>query len=86
LTKKNVLPQRPQSEYIFFCKEMRPIIKNELIKTNPAVNIKEITLELGKKWQEFKLNPDKMLKEKIAALALEDKQRYNEEKLKMSNF
>jgi hypothetical protein len=72
-------PPRPKSKYIFFCDTVRQEIKKE----NPDMSIRDITCELGRRWQQFKQNPDPELNEKITVAFEEDKKRYNNEKLAM---
>lgn len=72
-------PLRPKSKYIFFCDTIRQEIKKE----NPDMNIRDITCELGRRWQQFKLTPDPELDEKITLAFEEDKKRYDSDKLAM---
>lgn len=69
-------PLRPKSKYIFFCDTVRQEIKKE----NPDMGIRNITCELGRRWQQFKLSPDPELDEKITIAFEEDKKRYDTEK------
>jgi hypothetical protein len=64
-------PKRGLTAYIYFCKEHRPIIKEE----SPELSTKEITSALGKKWKTL---TDKK-KKPFAKLAKKDKERYESE-------
>lgn len=75
-TNDDVSVRRPKSKYIFFCEYTRPEIKQQF----PELSIREITCELGKKWQEHKLNPDLEMEEKITKNFEEEKERYNAQK------
>ena len=69
-------PKKNKSAYLFFCAEERPKIKEE----NPELNSKEVTRELGVRWNAFKneeSDSDRM--EALKELAQEDKLRYEEE-------
>lgn len=81
VTKSN-LPRRPMSEYIYFCREERPKIQEDMKTKNntTVVNIHEVTCELGRRWQKFKECPDPDLKQRLRDLADIDSQRYHEEK------
>lgn len=72
-------PPRPKSKYIFFCDSVRQEIKKE----NPGMSIRDITCELGRRWQEFKRSPEPVLDEKITTAFEEDKKRYDTEKQAM---
>jgi len=63
-------PTRARSAYIFFCKEMRPKVKEEL---GSESNNQEIVSQLGKRWKIFKTDGDIS---KWNKLAKEDKTRY----------
>ena len=63
-------PTRARSAYIFFCKEMRPRVKEEL---GSESNNREIVSELGKRWKAAKTEGDIS---KWNKLAQEDKTRY----------
>jgi hypothetical protein len=80
---KNNLPRRPMSEYIYFCREERPKIQEEMKKKNntEVVNIHEVTCELGRRWQRFKEFPDADMKQRLKELADIDSRRYHEEKV-----
>jgi upstream-binding transcription factor len=65
-------PKRGLTSYIFFCKDMRPKLKEE----SPDMATKDVTAELGKRWRELSENKKKPF-EKLAA---EDKARYESEK------
>lgn len=67
-------PKRANSAYLFFCKDQRSVIKEE----HPEMNAKEITSELGARWQVVKDDEDAIAE--YVAQALEDKKRYNDEK------
>ncbi len=77
-------PPRPMSEYIYFCREMRPKIQEEMRSVLPAdkqvIDIQEVTCELGNRWQQFKQFPDPEMKKRIAEFAEIDKKRYHTEK------
>jgi len=68
--------KRPKSKYIFFCEYVRHEIREEF----PDMNIRDVTCELGKRWQEYKLNPDKEMEKKIIEAFEKDKERYNSQK------
>jgi hypothetical protein len=68
-------PKRGKSSYLVFCNEYRDKVKQE----NPSLNAKEITSELGKRWNLLKeTNPEKVAEyEKVA---VSDRERYHEQK------
>lgn len=68
-------PKRSKSSYLWFCSEERDKIKKE----KPALSAKEITAELGTKWQSLKSSSPDLLK-KYESLASDDKSRYASEK------
>jgi len=68
-------PKRSKSSYLWFCSEERDKIKKE----KPTLSAKEITAELGTKWQSLKSNNPELLK-KYESLASDDKSRYASEK------
>ena len=68
-------PKRSKSSYLWFCSEERDKIKKE----KPTLSAKEITAELGTKWQSLKSNNPELLK-KYESLASDDKSRYTSEK------
>lgn len=71
-------PKRAQSAYLFFCKEMRPKIKEE----HPDMDSKEILKQLGVEWKKACSSDDKNIKslvEKCNKAAEEDKVRYKNE-------
>jgi len=74
-------PKRVMSEYLFFCQQIRP----KIIEEQPKLSIKEVTCELGRRWQIFKINQDvdPKLKQFIKQAFAEDKLRYDEEKKNM---
>lgn len=81
-------PPRPKSKYIFFCDTIRP----EIMKENPKMSIREVTCELGRRWQKFKLivaeslsseSPEAKLEEKISEAFEKDKKRYDTDKSAM---
>lgn len=76
-TEQPANPPRPKSKYIFFCDTVRQEIKQE----HPEMGIREITCELGRRWQQFKMNPDPVIEEKLARAFEQDKNRYDTEKL-----
>lgn len=65
-------PKRPLSPYMFFCKDVRETVKEE----NPEMDGKQVTSELGKRWQKL---TDKQ-KLKYQKLYNADKVRYEKEK------
>jgi len=65
-------PKNASGPYIFFCKEEREAIKEEM----PNLTAKEIMTELGKRWKDIK---DTKKAEKYKKMAEEDKVRYAEE-------
>jgi hypothetical protein len=70
--KKRKGPKRGLSSYIYFCKEQRPIVK----ENNNNMSAKEITTELGRLWKLLS-DADKKPFEKSAK---KDKKRYETEK------
>lgn len=81
-------PPRPKSKYIFFCDTVR----SEIIKENPSMSIRDVTCELGRRWQKFKLilaespsseSPEAKLEEKISEAFDKDKKRYDTDKSAM---
>lgn len=68
-------PKRSKSSYLWFCSEERDKIKKE----KPTLSAKEITAELGTKWQSLKSSSPDLLK-KYESLASDDKSRYASEK------
>jgi len=77
VTKKDKTgPKRGKTSYLFFCAEERVNVKLE----HPELKAKEITVELGIRWQRLKEdNPDKVIY--FEDLANQDKLRYESEKL-----
>jgi hypothetical protein len=77
------LPRRPMSEYIYFCREERPKIQEYMkVESNSeVVNIHKVTCELGRRWQNFKIDPDPELKQRLRDLAELDSERYHQEKV-----
>ena len=69
-------PKNASGPYIFFCKEERAKIKEEM----PELAAKEIMAELGKRWKEIK---DTDAVEKYKKMAEEDKERFADE---MKNY
>ncbi|XP_033113019.1 PMS1 protein homolog 1-like isoform X2 [Anneissia japonica] len=63
--------KRPQTAYIFFCKEMRP----KIIKDNPTADFQTIAKLTGEKWRELSEED----KSKYEDLRKEDVQRYKEQ-------
>ena len=61
-------PPRPKSEYLFYCDEVRPLIR--------GLHIHKVTCELGRMWKEFQKFPDPEMKKRITELAEADKKRY----------
>ena len=75
-TKKNTDPTKPKrgkSAYIFFCTVERAQVKEDY----PEMSPKEITSELGRRWQEIK--DDKEARADYDEQAQVDKERYQEE-------
>ena len=66
-------PKRGKSAYLFFCADERPRVKED----HPEMSPKEITTELGRRWQEIK-NDEEAISEYVE-LAQDDKERYEEE-------
>ena len=69
-------PKNASGPYIFFCKEEREKLKEEM----PELSAKEIMAELGKRWKEIK---ETKKADKYKKMAEEDKVRYAEE---MENY
>jgi hypothetical protein len=69
---KSTGPKRGLTAYIFFCNEQRNVVK----ESNPKLSNKELTSELGKKWN---LLTDEQ-KKPYASLAEKDKSRYENDK------
>lgn len=72
-------PKRPKSSYIFFCKRMRSIVKEDLDKDCKTT---DITSELGRRWNKLKVSNSKRDKKMLAGFvkeAIADKERYEEE-------
>ena len=72
-------PKRPKSSYIFFCKRMRSIVKEDLDKDCKTT---DITSELGRRWNKLKESNSKRDKKMLAGFvkeAIADKERYEEE-------
>lgn len=84
--------KRVTSAFLFFCADERPKIINEMKAaamdsivvdntTNEGeIDIKAVTCELGRRWQDFKDNPDPERMAKYQALFAADKKRYEEAK------
>lgn len=70
-------PKRPKSAYLFFCADKRP----EVSKT--AKSLGDISKELARLWAETEDNPEE--RQKYQDLADEDKKRYEQEVLQVSN-
>ena len=69
-------PKRGKSAYMFFCAEYREKVKEELDDPKPT----EVTTELGRQWNELKTDKKKKKElEKFQKMAVEDKDRYQEE-------
>jgi hypothetical protein len=71
-------PKKNKSGYLFFCQEMRSVVKEE----NPDMKTNEIMAELGARWKELKENEPEEVK-KYMEMAGEDKTRYEQE---MKNY
>lgn len=65
-------PKRPMSAYLYFCKDMREVLKKE----KPELKANEATSEIGARWKA--LSEDQ--KKPYEARHLVDKQRYEAEK------
>ena len=66
-------PKNVKSGYMFYCAEIRSVVKEE----NPEMKPKEIMSEMGRRWKEIK---DTDEAKKYLKLAEEDKERYAAEK------
>jgi hypothetical protein len=66
-------PPRVVSKYLYFCNDERPKIQKE----HPTLDIKDITCELGKRWTEFKNNPDTERMEIYTEMFKKDQERYD---------
>ena len=66
-------PKNAKSGYMFYCAEIRAVIKEE----NPDMKPKEIMSEMGRRWKEVK---DTEEAKKYLKMAEEDKERYAAEK------
>jgi hypothetical protein len=75
-TTADARPKRVVSKYLYFCHDER----SKIFEENPGMNIKDVTCELGKRWQAFQANPEPERMEKITRLFEEDKKRYDESK------
>jgi len=77
-------PKRAKSAYLFFCQEHRAEVKQELEDENgEKPSPKDVTAELGRKWNELKGSKKKADKEEMAkyeSMRDEDKTRYDSEK------
>ena len=69
---KQAGPKRPVSAYLFFAKEMRPLLK----ESNPDLTFTEVGTEIGIKWG--KLSPSE--RHKYEQLAMIDRHRWETEK------
>lgn len=74
-----VNPKRIVSKYLYFCNDERPKIYEE----HPNMDILELTCELGKRWQEFKANPDPTKMAIYTEMFKKDQERY---RLAMANL
>ncbi len=70
--KERTGPKRPLSAYMYFCADMREVIKTE----NPEMTGKEVPSELGRRWKALSDEEKKPYEEKQAL----DKERYVSEK------
>lgn len=66
-------PKNAKSGYMFYCAEIRAVVKEE----NPDMKPQEIMSEMGRRWKEIK---DTEEAKKYLQLAEEDKERYAAEK------
>lgn len=80
LKTKDEKPKRIISKYLFFCQEERV----RILKENPTMNIRTVTCELGRRWQEFQESPDPIRMKKITELFEDDKKRYDIAKYQIS--
>lgn len=65
-------PKRGKSGFLFFCDEMRPVIK----ETNPDITVKEVVSQLGLLWQKLKFDGNTAPYED---LSIKDRERYRTE-------
>jgi hypothetical protein len=70
------IPKRVVSKYLYFCEDERP----KIIAENPHLSIRECTCILGRRWREFRDNPDPERSAKYADKFEADKKRYEDEK------
>lgn len=77
-TAKN--PKRIVSKYLYFCQDERVAVLNE----NPGMKIRDVTCELGKRWQAFQAKPDPKRMARITELFETDKKRYDEAKIDLA--
>lgn len=68
-------PKRCRSAYIIFCAQERDVVKDD----EPNMSAKEITSELGRRWNQLKTDNPRRIQE-FERLAEEDKTRYESEK------
>lgn len=74
---KKTGPKRNKSAYLYFCQHERAAVKESLGKDTTA---KEVTQELGKKWNELKEDDTRTDEyQEYVRLAEEDKKRYKDE-------
>lgn len=66
-------PKRVVSKYLYFCNDERPKIQKE----HPTLDIRDITCELGKRWREFKANPDTDRMAIYTEMFKQDQERYD---------
>jgi hypothetical protein len=76
-SKRSKGPKRGLTAYIFYCTDMRDVLKNK----NSELSTKEVTSLLGKGWRELSEKDRKP----YAKLASKDKARYDEEKANWVN-
>ena len=75
LSKKKTGPKRGKSSYLFFCADERKRISSEF----PELKAKDVTSELGVRWQNLKLSNANAVRH-YDDLAANDKARYEAEK------
>jgi hypothetical protein len=73
-------PKKPLSAYMFFCKDQRDAVRDDMVE---GVDAKEVTKELGTRWNDLKKNhsgkKEKKLWEKYEKQAADDKKRFEDE-------
>jgi hypothetical protein len=70
-------PKRVMNKYLHFCAEERPKIFAE----NPGMDIKKVTVELGRRWNEFQKTQRNSERDvRLQQLFEKDQKRYDDEK------